>query len=375
MKISRYYDNLEQFLKPGKALIIYGPRQVGKTTLINSFLNKTKYKYRLESGEDIRLQQLFSLNDISKLKEFIYGYQLLVIDEAQNIKNIGLALKLMVDHIPDLRIIATGSSSFELAGQVGEPLTGRKITLTLYPIAQLELMEQYNLYDLKNNLEDYLVFGLYPEVLTAHSKDEKKRLLNDLSGSYMFKDILELDRIKSSKLLLDLLRLLAFQIGNEVSLSELGKQLGIDAKTIKRYIDLFEKSFIIFNLRGYSRNLRKEITKKSKYFFYDLGLRNAVISNFNSLEIRNDVGMLWENFLIIERIKKRAYKQIYGNPYFWRTWTQKEVDLIEERDGKLFGYEFKWKDKKVKPPKEFLETYKEATFTVINPSNFQDFIL
>jgi len=375
MKISRYYDNLEQFLKPGKALIIYGPRQVGKTTLINSFLNKTKYKYRLESGEDIRLQQLFSLNDISKLKEFIYGYQLLVIDEAQNIKNIGLALKLMVDHIPDLRIIASGSSSFELAGQVGEPLTGRKITLTLYPIAQLELMEQYNLYDLKNNLEDYLVFGLYPEVLTAHSKDEKKRLLNDLSGSYMFKDILELDRIKSSKLLLDLLRLLAFQIGNEVSLSELGKQLGIDAKTIKRYIDLFEKSFIIFNLRGYSRNLRKEITKKSKYFFYDLGLRNAVISNFNSLEIRNDVGMLWENFLIIERIKKRAYKQIYGNPYFWRTWTQKEVDLIEERDGKLFGYEFKWKDKKVKPPKEFLETYKEATFTVINPSNFQDFIL
>lgn len=375
MKLPRYYDDLERYLKPGKVLVIFGPRQVGKTTLITDYLNQAKYKYRLESGEDIRLQQLFQSNDIRKLQEFAAGYDLIAIDEAQRVKNVGQGLKLMVDHIPGLRIIATGSSSFELAGQIGEPLTGRKITLILYPIAQLELRKKYHPFDLKQNLENYMIFGSYPEIITTTGKNEKIRLLNELSGSYIFKDILELERVKGSKVLLDLLRLLAFQIGNEVSLSELGKQLGIDSKTVGRYLDLFEKSFIIFNLRGFSRNLRKEITKKSKYFFYDTGLRNAIISNFNSLELRNDVGMLWENFLMMERLKKRSYKQIYGNPYFWRTWNQREVDLIEERDGKLYGYEFKWKDKITKPPKEFLQTYKEAEFSVINPDNYLDLIL
>jgi predicted AAA+ superfamily ATPase len=375
MNLLRYYDNLENFLKPGKVLVIVGPRQVGKTTLLMKFLKKTSFKYRLESGEDIRLQELFQSNDFVRIKEYAEGYELIAVDEAQKIQNIGQTLKILVDRIPGIRVIATGSSSFELAGQVGEPLTGRKITLTLFPVAQLELRKLYNLYDLKQKLEDFLIFGGYPEVLTTGQKAEKIRILNELCGAYLLKDILELERVKGSKILLDLLRLLAFQVGGEVSLSELGKQLGIDYKTVARYLDLFEKSFVIFNVRGFSRNLRSEMTKKSKYYFFDNGVRNAIISNFNTLELRNDIGMLWENFLFMERQKKRFYHSIYANSYFWRTWNQKEIDLIEERDGKLYGFEFKWKDKRVSAPKEFLQNYKEAEYSVIHSGNYLDFIL
>lgn len=375
MNLLRFYDNLEKFLKPGKALMIVGPRQVGKTTLLTNFLKKTGLKYRLESGEDILIRELFHSKDIAAIKEYAGGYELIAIDEAQKVKHIGEALKIMVDHIPGIRVIATGSSSFELAGQVGEPLTGRKITLTLFPIAQLELRELYNAYDLKTRLGEFLIFGSYPEVLTTTEKAEKIRILNELCSSYLLKDILELERVKGSKILLDLLRLLAYQIGSEVSLSELGRQLGIDYKTVARYLDLFEKNFVIFNVRGYSRNLRSELTKKSKYYFFDNGIRNAIISNFNGLELRNDIGMLWENFLFIERQKKRAYHSIYANSYFWRTWNQKEIDLIEEREGKLYAFEFKWKDKKVKAPKEFIQSYEEAEFSVIHSKNYLDFIL
>jgi len=375
MNLLRYYDNLENFLKPGKVLVITGPRQVGKTTLLTNFLKKTTLKYRLESGDDLRIQELFHSNDIAAIKEYAEGCGLIAIDEAQKVKHIGQALKIMVDHIPGIHVIATGSSSFELAGQVGEPLTGRKITLTLFPIAQLELRKLYNTFDLRNKLEEFLIFGGYPEVLTTTQKEGKIRILNELCSSYLLKDILELERVKGSKILLDLLRLLAFQIGGEVSLSELGSHLGIDYKTVARYLDLFEKSFVIFNVRGFSRNLRSEMTKKSKYYFFDNGVRNAIISNFNRLELRNDIGMLWENFLFMERQKKRTYHSIYANSYFWRTWEQKEIDLIEEREGKLYGFEFKWKDKKVTAPKEFLQNYKEAEFSVIHPKNYLEFIL
>jgi predicted AAA+ superfamily ATPase len=375
MNLLRFYDNLKNYLKPGKVLVITGPRQVGKTTLLTNFLKKTPLKYRLESGEDIRIQELFNSNDISAIKEYAEGRELIAIDEAQKVKHIGQALKIMVDHIPGIHVIATGSSSFELAGQVGEPLTGRKITLTLFPLAQLELRKLYNSFDLRNKLEEFLIFGSYPEVLTTTQKEEKIRILNELCSSYLLKDILELEKVKGSKILLDLLRLLAFQIGGEVSLSELGRQLGIDYKTVARYLDLFEKSFVIFNVRGFSRNLRSEMTKKSKYYFFDNGVRNAIISNFNKLELRNDIGMLWENFLFMERQKKRAYHSIYANSYFWRTWQQKEIDLIEEREGKLYGFEFKWKDKKVKAPKEFLQSYKEAEFSVVHSKNYLEFIL
>jgi len=374
MKLPRFYNDLDKRLKPGKVLILYGPRQVGKTTLMTDFLTGSSFRYRLESGEDIHTQILLQSNDVGKMKEFARGYDLIAIDEAQKVKGIGQALKLWVDHVPGIRIIATGSSSFELAGQIGEPLTGRKTTLILFPVSQLELRHLYSPFDLRKRLEEFLIFGAYPEVVAASGREDKISLLQEISGSYLLKDILELDRVKGSKLLLDLLRLLAFQIGSEVSLSALAGQLGIDYKTVGRYLDLFEKAFVIFNLRGFSRNLRKEITKKSKYYFYDIGLRNAIISNFNPLELRNDAGMLWENFLMMERLKVRSYQAIPANPYFWRTWNRKEIDLIEEREGKLFAYEFKWKPKSVKPPAEFVGAYPEAEFSVIHPGNYLDFV-
>lgn len=374
MKIPRIYQKLNKYLKPNKALIIYGPRQVGKTTLLQDFLAATKLKYKLDSGDNIQTQHILGSQNFNLIREFTQGYELIAIDEAQRIKNIGLGLKIIVDQMPGIKVIATGSSSFELSGQVGEPLTGRKITLTLYPVSQIELSNLYNPYEIKNKLEEWLIFGGYPEVVATADKTEKIKLLEEIVHAYLLKDILNLEKVKSAKILLDLLRLLAFQVGSEVSLTELARQIGIDYKTVARYLDLFEKSFVIYNLRGFSRNLRKEITKKSKYYFYDNGVRNAIISNFNKLELRNDAGMLWENFLFIERLKKRTYQSIYANNYFWRTWDQKEVDLVEEREGKLFGYEFKWGNKSLKPPKEWGETYPDSEFTIISQENYLEFI-
>jgi predicted AAA+ superfamily ATPase len=299
-----------------------------------------------------------------------------VLDEAQYIPNIGIGIKILVDQVPNLKVIATGSSSFDLANQIGEPLTGRKTTLTLYPIAQLELLSQYNNYDLKEKLEEYLVFGGYPQVLTAKTREEKIRILEELVNSYIFKDILALQQLKGSKILLDLLKLLAFQVGNEVSMNELATNLAIDVKTVGRYLDLLEKAFIVFRLNAFSRNLRSEVTSKSKYFFFDNGIRNAVISQFNKLDSRNDIGSLWENFIMVERMKKRSYKHIHGYSYFWRTYEQREIDLIEEREGKLFPYEFKWTTKnEVLPPKEWMLAYPQSeSFSVINPNNYLEFI-
>ncbi|MGD9109052.1 MAG: ATP-binding protein [Gammaproteobacteria bacterium] len=372
--IPRVFQDLDKYLHPNKVLLIYGPRQVGKTTLLKNFLQTTSLKYRFDFGDNISIQHLLSSQDFGLIKEYAQNYQLIVIDEAQKIKDIGQALKIMVDQIPDIKIIATGSSSFELAGQVGEPLTGRKKTLTLYPIAYVELNMLYNRYELKEQLEKILIYGSYPEVITT-SNVNKAELIMEMSQSYLLKDILEFDKVKNSKTLVDLLRLLAFQVGNEVSLSELAQQLAIDTKTVARYIDLLEKSFVIYNLRGFSRNLRKEITKKSKYYFYDNGMRNAIIANFNSLNLRDDVGKLWENFLIMERIKKQSYAGIYTNKYFWRTWDQKEIDFVEEYEGILHGFEFKWGKTTAKAPQEWCNTYANAKFTVINSENYLDFIL
>ena len=376
MILPRIYDNLNLLLKPNKALVIYGSRQTGKTTLLKKFLseNEGNFRYKLDSGDDVNTQIVLGSSDFKKIIDYAKGYDLIAIDEAQRIKNIGMGLKILIDQLPNIKIVVTGSSSFELAGQIGEPLTGRKITLTLFPLSQIEMGKLFNDYELRSRLEEYLIFGSYPEALTSETVNDKKNILEELVGSYLLKDILELEKVKSSKLLLDLLRLLAFQVGSEVSLSELGKQLGIDSKTVARYLDLFEKSFVIINIRGFSRNRRKEITSKSKYYFLDNGIRNAIIANFNPLEIRDDIGNLWENFLVVERLKKQAYSKIYANNYFWRTWDQKEVDWVEEREGKLFGYEFKWKKKFLKSSSAWTKNYPDATLEIIDNENYLAFV-
>lgn len=256
-------------------------------------------------------------------------------------------------------------------------MTGRKTTLTLYPISQLELLNEYkNRFDLKQNLEEFLIFGSYPQVVTAKSREEKIRVIEELVNSYLLKDVLALEKIKRPKILLDLLKLLAFQIGNEVSLNELSGSLGIDVKTVSRYLDLLEKTFVTVRIGGFSRNLQSEVISKAKYFFLDNGIRNGVIAQYNSLENRNDIGQLWENFIMTERIKKKAYKGIYGQSFFWRTYEQREIDLIEERDGKLYPYEFKWSTKyEILPPKEWMISYPQSEqFTVITPDNYLEFI-
>lgn len=357
-------------------LILYGARRVGKTTLLKDFLRKTNLRFRYETGDNIRIQQLFATRDLKQLIEFVEGYQLLAIDEAQQIPQIGIGLKMLVDNINGIYVIATGSSSFDLAGAIGEPLTGRKRSLVLYPFSQKELYYKFNKYELRENLDNFLIFGTYPDVIMARSKKEKIEVIEEIVNSYLLKDILAFDRVKSPKVLLDLLKLLSFQVGNLVSLNELAQQLKIDVKTVDRYLDLLEKTFVIKKITGFSRNLRKEITSKAKYYFIDNGTRNGIIRMYNSPDNRNDLGVLWENFIVMERIKKHAYEmKLPVSYYFWRTYEGKEIDLIEEREGKLFGYEMKWTEKKVKTPQEWLKTYKKACLKTINHENYLDYVL
>lgn len=372
----RIYEPLEERLTPNKALVIYGPRRVGKTTLLQNFLNSTSLKYKLDSGDNIRTQQILGSQDFDQILPYVEGYDLLAVDEAQNIPNIGMGLKIILDHTPGMRVIVTGSSSFELAGQVGEPLTGRKTTLNLFPMAQSELLSVHNRFELKEKLPEYLVFGSYPEVLQAPTRQAKMETLTEIANTYLLKDILALDRIKNSRTLFDLLKLLAYQVGSEASISELATQLGIDVKTVKRYLDLLEKSFVIQRLNGFSRNLRQEVTNKAKYYFIDNGVRNAVIAQFNPLDQRNDPGALWENFMVIERLKYRTYAPLPANVTFWRTYQQQEIDLVEEHSGRLFAFEFKWSQNKVvRPPALWSDTYPAASFQVIHPGNYLEFVL
>ncbi len=375
MYLPRAYDDIDKRWKKGRALILTGPRRIGKTTLVRQYLNQSKLNYRFETGDDFRTREVFESQDLQLIRDYVSGLDIIAIDEAQRIQDIGYGLKLMVDHIPDLKVIASGSSSFALAGQVGEPLTGRKVTLKMYPVSILELSAVYSPAELQKKLSDLIIYGTYPEVLLAENKADKIEILNEISGSYLLKDILEMDKIKSHKTVVNLLKMLALQVGNEVSFSELGRQLQIDNKTVSRYVDLFEKSFIIYSLSAFSRNLRNELSGKNKYFFYDNGIRNALISNFNTFQMRNDTGSLWENFMVMERIKRNSYRNYNPNMYFWRTYDQKEIDMIEERDGGLFGYEFKWGKKIPKPPKLWTETYNEASYTVLNTDNYLNFLV
>jgi predicted AAA+ superfamily ATPase len=313
--------------------------------------------------------------DFALLKEYAAEYELLAIDEAQQAPNVGMGLKILVDENPNIHIVATGSSSFDLSQTVGEPLTGRKTTVILYPVSQLELRKQMNAFELKERLEDFLVFGSYPEIVTAKTRDEKMRLLYELVDSYLLKDVLSIERIRAPKQLNDLLKLLALQVGNLVSLNELAMQVQLDVKTVGKYLDILEKAFVIKRVGGFSRNLRNEVIAKSKYYFLDNGIRNGVISQFNGLNERTDDGVLFENFVMMERLKMRAYKSMYGDVYFWRMYGGKEIDIIEDREGKLFGYEVTWstKDKK-RPPKEWTATYRNATYAVVTRENYVDFV-
>ncbi len=338
-------------------------------------MEKTELKSLYYTGGQLDFAHDIGSCDLPLIRKIIGDNKLLVIDEAQKIENIGTALKLIVDNMDNVFVIATGSSSFDLDSATDEPLTGRKNIITLYPVSVLELAKKETEYEIDRQAEDYLIYGMYPEIVSSNSYEKKKNRLIEIKDAYLIKDILTFQKVKSSKLIVDLLKLLAFQVGNQVSTSDLGSKLGVDYKTVVRYLDLLEKSFILYRLDGFSRNLRKEVGKMSKYYFYDLGIRNALISNFNQLSSRNDRGQLWENFLIMERIKRNSYTSTYANYYFWRTYDQKEIDLIEEREGALHGYEFKWKKGNEKPPEDWMKAYDNADYSVIDRENYLKFIL
>jgi predicted AAA+ superfamily ATPase len=375
MLISRAYDDLTPYLEKFRVLIILGARQVGKTTLVKNYIKKAPSKVKYDFGNNIRTQTLFNSLDFVRLKEYCEGYELIVIDEAQYIKNIGMAVKMLVDQTNNLRFILTGLSSMDLLSNVGEPLTGRKLTLELFPVSCIELARDHNRYELREKLEELLIYGSYPEVIVEERRNWKIEIIRKIVESYLLKDVLSLERVKSSKTLLDLLMLLALQLGKDASYHELATKLNVDVKTVKRYLELLEKSYVIFPLTPYSRNLREEINTKYKYYFYDTGIRNGIINNFNGLSERSDVGELFENFVIAERVKKLKYEREFSNIYFWRIYSGGEIDLVGERGGELLAFEITWDKAKKRPPHRFLETYRNSKFSVINRENFWDFIL
>jgi predicted AAA+ superfamily ATPase len=358
-----------------KVVIIYGARQSGKTTLAKYIIDKLGLRTLSINADLERYIDVLSSRDLKRLTSLVSGYEMLFIDEAQRIPDIGINLKILKDEIPLLKLLVTGSSSLTLADSISEPLTGRKWTYNLYPLSLQELAATKNKFELSEELNDLLIFGSYPEVYTTVNKADKTELLYEISSSYLYKDILELSNIKYPRKIRDLLRLLAFQIGSEVSVFELSKNLGINKETVDNYIDLLEKAFIIFRVSGYSKNLRKEVRKQDKFYFYDLGIRNAVIDNLSYLDRRNDIGMLWENFIISERKKYLHYNRINATGYFWRTYTGAELDYVEEFDGKLNAFEIKYSKKTVNPPKTWTENYPGSSFKVINKENYLDFIL
>ncbi len=358
-----------------KVILIFGPRQAGKTTLVREVIANFEGRKLEINADELRHIDTLSSRNLDRLTQLVAGYDLLFLDEAQRIPEIGINLKILHDQIPELRIIATGSSSLDLASQTREPLTGRTRTYQLLPLAVSELATHFNRYELDNQLENLLLFGGYPEAFSATNKADKIEYLRELTASYLFKDLLEVGAIKYSPKLRDLVRMLAFQIGSEVSINELSNKLQLHRDIVNKYLDLLEKTFVIFRLGGYSRNLRKEITRHDKVFFCDLGVRNAIIENFNPLEHREDNGRLWENFLFIERMKTQMYRGDSANRYFWRTYTGAELDYIEEKNGQLYGFEFKFSNKTANAPRIWQETYPNASFQTINRSNYLDFLL
>lgn len=373
MQVSRtIIAQLEDQLFKGKVLILYGARRTGKTTLVKHLLGKFSEKSAYINCELQEYKDALSTTNSGLLAEFIGNRELIIFDEAQHIANIGLVLKVLVDTFPQVQFIATGSSSFELSGMVSEPLTGRSRQFLLLPFSLEEIGQLLNPIQIKANLPNFLRFGLYPQVFNSIG-DEKIEELAEISSNYLYKDLFQFEQIKKPDLLFKLLAAIALQTGSESSLNELAQITGTNVHTVKRYLELLEKSFVIFRLNSFSRNLRKELAKSQKIYFYDVGIRNAVIRNFNEMNLRTDVGGLWENFCITERIKFNQNHRRFVNTYFWRTYDQKEIDYIEEKDGHLTCYEFKYAEGAPgKFPAEFSETYPNSSFKVITPGNFHE---
>jgi predicted AAA+ superfamily ATPase len=374
--VNRKIENqLIKSLVPNKVVVLIGPRRVGKTVLIEQLIQQIAEPHLLLSGENINVLELLKRRSPQNYTNLLQGKRLLIIDEAQKIPDIGNILKLMVDQIKGLKILVTGSSAFDINNYTGEPLTGRKITYNLFGLSEQELDQVETIFDKKDNLHQRLVYGNYPELLQLETDVDKAEYLQELISSYLLKDILAFENIRNADKIFDLLRMVAYQIGGEVSLQELGSQLDMSKNTVDKYLDLLSKVYVLHKVNGFSKNLRKEVTKNSRWYFYDNGLRNAIIANLNPIELRDDIGMLWENYIISERIKYQRYNKLLVNNYFWRTYDQQEIDWVEERGGKLYGYEFKWNPKRqVKSPGAWKKNYKNAEFTVIHPDNYLEWI-
>ncbi len=367
-------ENILKKIQPNKVVIIFGARRVGKTVLVKEILSKIEEPVLSLNGEDINVHDKLSIRTVENYRQLLGSYKMLYIDEAQKIPEIGLKLKLMVDEIDGLKVIISGSSAFNIHKDAGEPLTGRKYSFNLYALSEKEYNQIENNISKHDKIRERLIYGNYPELLHLPDRKDKEDYLNEMVSSYLLKDILVYENIKNSQKIFNLLRLIAFQLGGEVSLQELGKQLSISKNTVEKYLDLLSKVYILHKVGGFSRNLRKEITKNSRWYFLDNGIRNAVIANFNTIESRNDIGQLWENYMISERLKYQEYNRISSNNYFWRTYEQQEIDWVEERGGSLFGYEFKWKESKVKIPTQWKNAYPDSSFEVINVNNYNSWI-
>lgn len=376
-QVSRILKNVvEQRMKKQKVMLIYGARRVGKTVLLKDIVKGSRGKTLLLNGESAEAIQMFNEKSIGNYRRLFSGIDVLAIDEAQHIPDIGAKLKLIVDEVEGIKVVATGSSTFDLQNKVGEPLVGRFSQFMLTPLSLEELNAHETGYDRVAKLDNRIVYGLYPELIGIESDMEKREYLTDIVDSYLLRDILMYDGLKHSQKLFDLLRMLAWQVGSEVSLDELSRSLSLSRNTVERYIDLLQKVFVIFKVGGYSRNLRKEITKSAKYYFQDTGIRNAVIGDFRALDQRpeTDRGALWENFIVAERMKRALNHRLPISFYFWRTYDQQEIDLLEDYDGRLEAFEIKAGNAAPKVPKAFREAYPDASFSIVNRKTFLDFV-
>ena len=367
---------IEMRMKPQKVMLVFGPRRVGKTFLLRQIVQSFSGKSLVLNGEDADSAALLEPVSIANYRHVFQNVELLAIDEAQHIPDIGKKLKLIVDEVPGIRVIASGSSSFDLKNQAGEPLVGRSTQFTLLPFSQQEIATVESPIESKRNLEIRQLYGSYPDVVALDSFEEKKEYLMDIVESYLLKDILAVDGIKNSAKIHDLLRLVAYQMGDELSYEEVGKQLGISKNTVERYLDLLQKVFVLYRLGGYSKNLRKEVTKSSKWYFTDNGVRNAVIRNFEPLSRRTDIdrGALWENYIITERLKRNYNNRLLLDFYFWRTYDKQEIDLLEIGSGVMNAFEMKAGKKTPTAPKAFAAAYPEACFSAVNANNYTAFI-